>query len=77
MCFTQIAVVKADQEQRGNTPYLTSTKGVAPPLVSTTFPVVDQGKPFLFSSVFFSSLSVDNNLLHVHGNCYPSVYREL
>ena len=55
--FTQIAVVKADQEQRGNTPYLTSIKGVAPPLVSTTFPVVDQGnKPFLLR-------------LHVHFLC--------
>ena len=39
----QIAVMKSDQDQRGSSPYHTSTRGVPPPLVTTAFTVLDQG----------------------------------
>lgn len=35
--------MKLDQEQRGSTPYLTSTRGIPPPLVTTDFTVQDDG----------------------------------
>ena len=37
--------MRADQEQHGgSTPYRTSTRGMAPPLVTTDFLVQDDGK---------------------------------
>lgn len=35
--------MQTDQEQRGGVPYVTSYRGVPPPLVSTTFRAQDDG----------------------------------
>ena len=38
-----VEVMKADQEQHGSNPYRTTTQGIPPPLVTTTFTVQDDG----------------------------------
>ncbi len=36
--------MKSDQEQRGSVPYATSSRDMAPPLVTTEFSVIDDGE---------------------------------
>ena len=35
--------MKHDQDQRGHVPYSTSSRDLAPPLVTTNFAVIDDG----------------------------------
>ena len=64
--------MKTDQEQRGNPPYQTSTRGIPPPLVSTDFTVHDDGECMSVSrgaSVCDQGKRVCQVLWGAGGNC--------